>query len=91
MNIDAGVVFLRRADFEAIGGYREDRVCAEDAQLLWDLRRLSVPRRQRLANTNRAPALFCTRKFDRHGHWHYFLLPFRMLSGNFVRRYWYER
>ena len=90
-NIDAGVVFLRRADFIHIGGYREHRLFAEDAQLLWDLGRLGRQRGQRLATSSRTPAMFSTRKFDRHGDWHYFLVPFRMFSRDFVRRYWYER
>jgi glycosyltransferase involved in cell wall biosynthesis len=90
-NIDAGVVFMRREDFEQIGGYREQRLFAEDVQLLIDLRRLGRTRGQHLARSNRAPAIFSTRKFDQHGEWHYFLVPFRMWSRDFVRRYWYER
>jgi glycosyltransferase involved in cell wall biosynthesis len=91
LNIDAGVVFLRRADFERIGGYREDHLFAEDVRLLIDLRRLGRSRGQHLARSNRAPAMFSTRKFDEHGEWHYFLVPFRLLSPKFVRKYWYER
>ena len=90
-NIDAGVVFVRRADFAAIGGYREHRLFAEDVQMLFDLRRLGWPRGQGFAVTNRAPALFATRKFDEHGDWHYFFLPIRMLSKKWVKRYWYDR
>ena len=90
-NIDAGVVFLRQNDFDAIGGYREYRLLGEDVQLLIDMSRLGRPRGQRLARSNRTPATFSTRKFDKHGEWHYFLVPFRMLSRDFVRRYWYER
>ena len=91
LNIDAGVVFMRREDFEQIGGYPEYRLFAEDVQLLIDLRRLGRRRGQHLSRSNRAPAIFSTRKFDEHGEWHYFLVPFRMLSPRFVRRYWYER
>jgi glycosyltransferase involved in cell wall biosynthesis len=91
LNIDAGVVFMRRKDFEQIGGYREDHLFAEDIRLLIDLRRLGRRRGQHLSRSNRARAIFSTRKFDQHGEWHYFLVPFRILSPHFVRRYWYER
>lgn len=91
LNIDAGVVFMRRKDFEQIGGYREDHLFAEDVRLLIDLRRLGRTRGQHLCRSNRAQAIFSTRKFDQHGEWHYFLVPFRILSPHFVRRYWYER
>ncbi len=91
LNIDAGVVFMRRKDFEEIGGYREHRLFAEDVQLLVDLRRIGRPRGQHLARSDRAPTIFSTRKFDRHGEWHYFLVPLRLLSPRFVRQYWYER
>jgi glycosyltransferase involved in cell wall biosynthesis len=40
MRMDTGVVFCRRADFEAIGGYREDLPAAEDVMFLWALRKL---------------------------------------------------
>lgn len=98
LNIDAGVVFCRRRDFDEIGGYNERRLYAEDAQLLFDLKRLARKRGQRLARGSRAPAMFSTRKFDQHGQWHYFILPLRMLlsvfgprSDDWARRYWYER
>jgi len=91
MNIDAGVVFMRRKDFEQIGGYREAHLFAEDVRILIDLSRRGRPRGQHLARSNRAPAVPSTRKFDKHGEWHNFLVPFRILSPRFVRRYWYER
>lgn len=90
-NIDAGVVFCRRRDFETIGGYREHRLAAEDAQLLLDLIRFGKKRRQHFARGTRAKALFSTRKFDKHGDWHYFTVPFRLMSTKWTRRYWYER
>lgn len=96
--MDTGVVFCRREDFEAIGGYNEDRLFAEDVQLLWDLMRLGRKRDQKLSRTTSARAIFSTRKFDRHGDWHYLWMPLRILYGRlfsksyleaFARRYWY--
>ena len=96
--MDTGVVFCRREDFEAIGGYNEDRLFAEDVQLLWDLMRLGRKRGQRLSRITSARDIFSTRKFDRHGDWHYLRMPFRILYGwlfsrssldDFAREYWY--
>ncbi len=98
--VDAGVVFCRRRDFEAIGGYNEDRFFAEDVQLLLDLSRLGRRRGQRLGRGTNARMVFSTRKFDEYGDWHYFSAPFRLpwsalrrpgATNEFARRYWYDR
>ena len=92
--VDTGVVFCRRRDFEEIGGYNEALFYAEDVRLLLDLARLGRTRGEELARGARANAVFSTRKFDKYGDWHFFTAPFR-LSGRgtlnaFARRYWYE-
>jgi hypothetical protein len=96
--MDTGVVFCRKDDFLAIGGYDERRFFAEDVQLLWDLRRTGRTRKQRLARLRRVKALASTRKFDLHGDWHYlsdlFGLAPKMLwsprsSSDFANKYWY--
>jgi glycosyltransferase involved in cell wall biosynthesis len=96
---DTGVVFWRRADFETLGGYDEQRMVAEDVDFLWRLRRLGRTRDQRLVRLHRVKAITSTRKFDAHGDWHYFLqMPaqgWRLLRdrgalNDFARRYWYE-
>jgi glycosyltransferase involved in cell wall biosynthesis len=99
LRMDTGVVFCRKEDFEAVGGYNEDRLFAEDVQFLFDLRRLGRKRGQRLARVTSAKAVASTRKFDKYGEWHYFThlfkLGFMMLksptaSTDFARKYWYE-
>ena len=99
LRMDTGVVFCRSDDFRAIGGYDERRSFAEDVQLLVDLRRLGRPRRQRLARARSVKAISSTRKFDRHGEWHYFrliahlLLPMIRQPGlrdELVEKYWYR-
>jgi glycosyltransferase involved in cell wall biosynthesis len=94
---DTGVVFCRRQDFEAIGGYDETRRVAEDVVFLQAMRRLGKTRGQRLARLTRAKAVASTRKFDEFGDWHYFPLAveaLRHLSGRksteFTERYWYK-
>ena len=98
-NVDTGVTFCRRRDFEQIGGYSEERLFAEDAQFLIDLRKLARGRRQRLARGMQSKAIFSARKFDQYGDWHYFALSLRMITSAaggrgltaWARRYWYER
>jgi len=93
--MDTGVVFCRRADFEAIGGCREHCRWGEDVWLLLDLRRRGWRSGRRLEGATRAPAVFSARKFDRYGDWHYFTMPFPLLwealrgCGTTAQRYWY--
>ena len=97
--MDTGVVFCRREDFQAVGGYNKDRLFAEDVQFLFDLRRLGRVRGQHLVRLTQVKAVTSTRKFDIHGDWHYvrmlvtapFLLSvFRTRMNAFARRYWYD-
>lgn len=99
LRVDSGVVFCRREDFERVGGYSETRLYAEDLQFLYDLWRLGRPRGQRLLRATAARAIASTRKFDKHGDWHYFVMPLRLLRDALqgrnaeqrtARRYWYE-
>ena len=96
---DTGLVFWRRADFQALGGYDEQRMVAEDVDFLWRLRQLGRSRGQRLVRLRRIKAITSTRKFDKHGDWHYvthmpaqlwLLLRDRGALNDFARRYWYD-
>jgi glycosyltransferase involved in cell wall biosynthesis len=96
---DTGVVFCRRADFETIGGYDEDRHFAEDIDFLRKLRRLGRARGARLVRLKGVKAIASARKFDRFGDWHYFWMMPRLVLGTFnaraskhpvARRYWYD-
>ena len=80
--MDAGIVFCRREDFEALGGYREEMFFAEDVRFLWDLRKLGRGRGQKLVRARAAKAMTSTRKFDQRGDWHY-------LANFFRTGYWY--
>jgi glycosyltransferase involved in cell wall biosynthesis len=97
--MDAGVVFCRRRDFVEIGGYNERLLVAEDVAFLWALKQLGHSRRQRLTRLRSMKAVTSTRKFDRHGDWHYFRDFTRMALGRFrnpnatyefIQRYWYN-
>ncbi len=101
LGIDAGVVFCRRSDFHAVGGYNEERLFAEDVQFLLDLRRLGRRRspKQRLVRLHGSPTLTSTRKYDKHGEWHLVTNSLKhallqwvrpQATEAFARRYWYE-
>ena len=97
--LDAGVVFCRRDDFAQVGGYNEERLYAEDVEFLLQLRRLGKTRGQKLVRLTWVKAVASTRKFDKHGDWHYVttmfaeVLPRLVMGrapGDFERTYWYE-
>lgn len=96
--MDTGVVFCRRADFLTIGGYDERREFAEDVAFLWALRRLGRSRGAKLIRLTQVKAITSTRKFDRHGDWHYFtkVIPGALPSllsparrSKMAQEYWY--
>jgi glycosyltransferase involved in cell wall biosynthesis len=98
-HFDTGIVFCRRSDFEAIGGYDERLKYAEDVAFLLALRRLGRTRRQRLTRLTRVKCVASARKFDEHGDWHYFtMIPAaavgwalnRRLKLSELEKYWYE-
>jgi hypothetical protein len=94
---DTGLVFCRREDFVAVGGYPEELRLAEDVAFLWRLRRLGRRRGQRLRRLRRYKVVASTRKFDEHGDWHYFgflaRAPALLFGARFdalADRYWYR-
>ncbi len=97
--LDIGLSFCRREDFEAVGGYDESCLYAEDVLFPWALRRLGRSRGQRLTRLPRVKALSCTRKFDQFGEWHYFWMMGHAIKSLITRnwhderladRYWYN-
>jgi len=96
--MDTGVIFCRRADFQTLGGYDEERELAEDVAFMWALKRLGARRGQRLVRLTQVKAITSMRKFDRHGDWHYFttVIPQgvpamfrRSARTKLAQRYWY--
>ena len=97
--LDIGLSFCRREDFEAVGGYDESRLYAEDVKFPWALKRLGRTRGQRTVRLPQVKALGCTRKFDQFGDWHYFwmlghafksLLTRNWHDEKLADRYWYN-
>ena len=96
---DSGVVFCRRRDFEATGGYDETLRVAEDVGFLLALRRVGRSQGRRLTRLKHVKAIASTRKFDQHGDWHYLTTLPRLAVGLLLKhpsslreieRYWYE-
>jgi len=94
---DTGLVYCRRDDFVAIGGYPQELRLAEDVAFLSRLWRLGRGRGQRLRRLRDHKVVASTRKFDEHGDWHFFGLMVRapaLLFGarfdRFADRYWYR-
>ena len=96
---DTGVVFCRRFDFDATGGYNESLRLAEDVAFLLSLRRVGRRQGKRLTRLKHVKAVASTRKFDDHGDWHYMTtIPMWTLAYLFkkpgalgeIERYWYE-
>lgn len=73
-NLDIGVVFCRKEDWEAVGGYNEDLKCAEDVEFLVALKKLGKTRGQKFVRARGARAVTSARKFDSRGDWHYFFM-----------------
>ena len=95
--MDTGVVFVRRKDFEELGGYDESRLVAEDVAFLLALKRLGNTRGQRLKRVTSAKVIVSMRKFDEFGDWHFFSLMVevsRLLRKRditvFADKYWYK-
>jgi glycosyltransferase involved in cell wall biosynthesis len=97
--LDLGLSFCRRDDFEAVGGYDEDRLYAEDVKFPLALRDLGRTRGQTLTRLPKVKALACTRKFDQFGEWHYFWMLGHVIKSwvtsnwhdeKLAERYWYN-
>ncbi len=96
--MDTGVVFCRRRDFDAVGGYDERRRYGEDVAFLWALKKLGRPEGRKLVRLQGVKTTASMRKFDQHGDWHYFTRMLRLawlmvrqpsVKDTFAERYWY--
>ncbi len=96
---DTGVVFCRREDFAAVGGFPEDRPFGEDVAFQVALRRHGRRSGRRLVRLRGVKTVASMRKFDAHGDWHYFtrmaplawrLLFHRSALSPWAERYWYR-
>ncbi len=96
----SGVMFwCRRSDFEAIGGFDERLLLAEDVDFARRLRAHGRKTHRKFTTLRSAPVITSTRKFDRFGDWHMFAMAlqlrgiraaFRGTDSAWVDRYFFE-
>lgn len=70
--LEAGLFWCRRSDFEAVGGFDERMLIAEDLDFARRLRRFGASRGLRLGRLPRAFIVTSCRKFDHFGDWFFF-------------------
>jgi GT2 family glycosyltransferase len=69
MGISAGLFWLRRRDFEAIGGFDESVLSAEDVDFARRLKDYGRKRGLRYGTIRKAHIVTSCRKFDIFGDW----------------------
>ena len=70
--LGGGMFWCPRADFDAIGGFDENLLVAEDLDFARRLRAHGRRTRRRFIVLRTAPIVSSCRKFDRFGDWHMF-------------------
>ncbi|MFZ4670271.1 MAG: hypothetical protein ACOYML_13285, partial [Microthrixaceae bacterium] len=70
--LSGGMFWCARRDFDAIDGFDESLVLAEDLDFARRLRAHGRETNRRLMMLRAAPVVASTRKFDRYGDWHMF-------------------
>lgn len=94
--ISAGLFWCRRSDFDAIGGFDERVISAEDIDFARRLRAHGRARGQRFVTLARAHIRTSCRKFDAFGDWYFLRNPrlfVTLLRGRDQRAadgFWYE-
>jgi glycosyltransferase involved in cell wall biosynthesis len=76
--LGGGMFWCRRADFEAIGGFDESLLLAEDLDFARRLRAHGKTTGRRFTNLRAAPIVASCRKFDRFGDWHMFAMALQV-------------
>src|SRR4029077_12927030 len=96
---DTGVLFCGREAFQAVGGFPEDLLFAEDLAFYSALRRLGRARRKRFVRLPGVRTVTSTRKFDQFGDWGWPVANAKVLwfslihsprARALVERHWYR-
>jgi len=97
--LGGGQFWCLRADFEAVGGFDESLLLAEDFDFARRLRAHGRQTGRRFTNLRDAPIVASCRKFDRFGDWHMFAMAlqareiravFKGTSTAWVDRYFFD-
>ncbi len=97
--LSGAMYWCRRGDWEAIGGFNESLVMAEDLDFARRLREYGRRSGRKFISLHTAPVVTSCRKFDQYGDWHMFGMLRQMrevrasMAGDdraFVDRYFYD-
>lgn len=97
--LGGGLFWCLRSDFEAIGGFDERLLLAEDLDFARRLRAHGKVTGRRFTSMRAAPIVASCRKFDRFGDWHMFAIALQLreicavLKGSdtaWVDRYFFD-
>jgi glycosyltransferase involved in cell wall biosynthesis len=83
--VSGGLFWCYRRDFEAVGGFNETRVSAEDLDFAKRLKAHGKKRGKRFKTIVRAHIITSCRKFDTFGDWYLFKNPglvWQIMKGN---------
>ena len=83
--LSGAMFWCLRADFDAIGGFNEELIIAEDLEFARRLRRHGRSTGRKLTRLNQEGAIISTGKFDRFGDWHMFSM---VLKARQIRDAW---
>jgi len=92
----AGVFWCYRRDFDAVGGFDESVLMAEDVDFACRLKAYGKKQGKRFGTLSKSPIRTSCRKFDRFGDWFVFRQPSlikKMVKGQdaeTANRYWYD-
>ena len=94
--IAGGLFFFRRTDFEAINGFDENWLSAEDIEFARRLKKYGEAQNKKFVTLQKAWIITSCRKFDRFGDWYFLKNPrifLRLLKGRderYANQVWYD-
>lgn len=99
LGLSFGMYWFRKSDFDAIGGFSEDRHIAEDVDFLKRLKQYGQKTGRRHVIISATYITTSCRKFDQFGDWHFvriFSNPFKVrkaikgIDRKFLDKNWYD-
>ncbi len=86
LGVSAGMIFVTREDFEAVGGFDEGFYAAEDLRFVTALKRRADKTGKKFANLSDVHITTSVRKFDKAGWWDWLVFPKYLLNPESARR-----
>lgn len=95
-NISGGLFYCLKKDFDAIGGFDEALVSAEDIDFAYRLKRHGIVSRRKFRTIFFSYIVTSCRKFDRLGDWFFFKNPRKVIQAlqgrnqGIADEFWYD-